>query len=105
MQFNMNKSEISDDSRLFKIQGDLNLIDHEINSVRVRSTLSNIVFVFRFTRLQGAAGLLSSESRLTYLEGGMARMAQKLDSLEVMLSKMCVCAGLDSTISTTTAAP
>ncbi len=34
MQFNMNKSEISDDSRLFKIQGDLNLIDHEINSVR-----------------------------------------------------------------------
>jgi hypothetical protein len=33
MQFNMNKSEISDDSRLFKIQGDLNLIDHEINSV------------------------------------------------------------------------
>ena len=32
-QFNMNKSEISDDSRLFKIQGDLNLIDHEITSV------------------------------------------------------------------------
>jgi hypothetical protein len=43
MQFNMNKSEISDDSRLFKIQGDLNLIDHEINSVRVRSALSYIV--------------------------------------------------------------
>jgi hypothetical protein len=35
MQFNMNKSEISDDSRLFKIQGDLNLIDHEINSVTI----------------------------------------------------------------------
>ena len=32
-QFNMNKSEISDDSRLFKIQGDLNLIDYEIASV------------------------------------------------------------------------
>ena len=33
VQFNMNKSEISDDSRLFKIQGDLNLIDYEITSV------------------------------------------------------------------------
>jgi hypothetical protein len=100
MQFNMNKSEISDDSRLFKIQGDLNLIDHEINSV----CIPVIPHHAQFTRLQGAAGLLSSESRLTYLEGGMARMSQKLDSLEVMLSKMCVCAGLDSTISTATGA-
>jgi hypothetical protein len=37
-QFNMNKAEISDDSRLFKIQGDLNLIDHEINAVSSSST-------------------------------------------------------------------
>ena len=48
MQFNMNKSEISDDSRLFKIQGDLNLIDHEITSVThpfpLKSVLRTIVF-------------------------------------------------------------
>ncbi len=32
-------------------------------------------------------------------------MIEKLDSLEVMLNKMCVCAGLDSTVSTSTAGP
>ncbi len=55
--------------------------------------------------IQGAAGLLSTESRLTFLEGGMARMIEKLDSLDVMLGKMCVCAGLDSSQSASTEKP
>jgi len=33
----------------------------------------------------------------------MSRMIEKLESLEVMLSKMCVCAGLDSTLTTSAA--
>ena len=55
--------------------------------------------------LQGSAGLNDTEQRLTYLEGGMARMIDKLDSLEVMLSKMRVYAGLDSTITTSISGP